>query len=300
MKEPRNGRIRVAASQYYIRPVQNFEQFAEQVASVVETAADYKCRLLVLPEYFTLQLVSLHDTRRPFSEQIHDVAAYLPRYLELMRDMAKRHDLYVVGGSIPVKDDASDALYNDSYIFSPSGGYDVQGKLHMTRFESEDWGVSPRSRLKVFETDFCKLAVAICYDVEFPEIVRAAAVAGAQVLAVPSSTDNRYGYLRVRYCAHARTIENQLYVVQVPTVGGLPRVPDVSLNYGQAAILTPSDFAFARDGVLAEGVLNQEDVVVGELDLRLVDESRSFGTVLPLNDSHRTMELTREIDVVSL
>src|SRR5690606_22604124 len=156
-----------------------------------------------------------------------------------------------------------------------------------------DWLVSPRSQLNVFETDFGKMAVAICYDVEFPELVRAAAHAGASLLVVPSDTDDRYGFLRVRYCAHARTIGNQMFVVHAPTVGGLPRVPAVSLHYGSAAILTPSDFAFARDGVLAEGLPGQEAVVVGELDLRLLDENRSFGTVLPLNDSHRTRALLK-------
>lgn len=300
MKEPRNGRIRVAASQYFIRHIKNFEQFADQVAAAVETAADYRCRLLVLPEYFTIQLVSLHDTKRPINEQIRTVAEYVPRFIELMQGLAREKDIYIVAGTIPTAEAGSDKVYNDSYFFSPSGRYGVQGKLHMTRFESEDWLVSPRSELKIFETDFGKVAVAICYDVEFPELVRAAAHEGAHLLAVPSSTDDRYGFLRVRYCAHARTIENQMYVIHVPTVGGLPRVPDVSRNYGNAAILTPSDFAFARDGVLAEGVTNQEDIVIGELDLSVIDESRTFGTVLPLNDSKRTRELLKHIETVTL
>lgn len=300
MKEPRNGHIRVAAAQYYIRPIQNFEQFADQVVAAVETAADYKCRLLVLPEYFTLQLAALHDTKRPFHEQVREVATYVPRFVELMQKLARQHDLYIAAGTIPVVDDGGDAVYNDCFFFSPSGGYDVQGKLHMTRFESEDWYVSSRSQLNVFETDFGKVAVAICYDVEFPELVRALAHEGVQMLLVPSDTDDRHGFLRVRYCAHARTIENQLYVIHAPTVGGLPRVPDIARNYGAAAILTPNDFTFARDGILAEGVLNQEDVLVGELDLRAIDESRTFGTVLPLNDSRRTRELIKELKTITL
>jgi predicted amidohydrolase len=117
---------------------------------------------------------------------------------------------------------------------------------------------------------------------------------------VPSSTDDRQGFLRVRYCAHARTIENQLYVVHSPTVGSLPSVPDVFLNYGQASILTPNDYTFARDGILAEGVLNQEMIIVGELDMTTIEESRSFGTVLPLLDSHHTKELISQLDVISL
>jgi GNAT superfamily N-acetyltransferase len=136
----------------------------------------------------------------------------------------------------------------------------------MTRWEREEWIVSPRRGLHVFETDFGKLAVAICYDVEFPEIARAAGRSGCDMLVVPSCTDDRQGFLRVRYCAQARAIENQMYVVQACTVGSLPMVPAVSLNYGQASILTPSDFRFSRDGILAEGQVNSEMMVLGDLD----------------------------------
>lgn len=300
MKYPGKDRIRVAASQYFIRPIRSFEQFADQVAAAVETAAGYLCRLIVLPEYFTLQLISLSEGKRPFHEHIRAVATYRDRFIDLMQSLARENELYIVAGTIPVLDDHSDQIYNDSYFFSPSGDFGVQGKLHMTRFEHEDWGVSARSSVKIFETDFGKVGIAICYDVEFPELVRAIAHEGVHLLAVPSNTDDRHGFLRVRYCAHARTIENQVYVVHAPTVGSLPRIADVSTNYGQASILTPSDYFFARDGILAEGTLNQEDIIIGEIDMKQIEESRTFGTVLPLNDSRRTKELISDIQVVRL
>lgn len=300
MKEPLSDRVRVAASQYFIRPIERFEQFADQVGSAVGTAAGYKCRLLVLPEYFTAQLIALTDERRPINELVRVLASYVPQFVDLMTRLATAHGIYIVAGTIPVLDEKTGDVHNDSYIFSPNGEHGVQGKLHMTRFEKEDWHVKARNRLRVFETDFGKLAVAICYDVEFPELVRALAHRGVTMLAVPSNTDDRQGFLRVRYCSHARTIENQMYVIHTGTVGGLPRVPDVSMNYGQAAILTPSDFAFAREGILAEGTINQEDMIVGELDMRTIEQSRSFGTVLPLNDSHHTEELIQHIDEVTL
>lgn len=300
MKEPLGDRLRVAASQYFIRPIERFEQFADQVESAVSTAAAYRCRLLVLPEYFTAQLISLTDIKRPIDELIRSLASFLPRFVELMAGLAKQHDIYVVAGTIPVLDEDTGTVHNDCYLFSPRGDHAVQGKLHMTRFEKEDWYVVARNRLRVFETDFGKIAIAICYDVEFPEVVRAAALKGASILAVPSYTDDRQGFLRVRYCSHARTIENQMYVVHTGTVGSLPRVPDVSMSYGQAAILTPSDFSFARDGILALGTLNQEDLVIGELDMNTIEQSRTFGTVLPLNDSYHTNELVRDVEDVVL
>ena len=170
----------------------------------------------------------------------------------------------------------------------------------MTRFEKEEWMVSPGSRLRIFECEYGKFAVAICYDVEFPEIARTAARLGAHFLVVPSCTDDRHGYLRVRYCAQARAIENQMYVIHSPTVGSLPTVPAVSLNYGQAAIYTPSDYAFSRDGLLAEGAVNQESMVIGDINLSLIEQSRLHGTVLPLRDSQTTEDLLKVVDYVKL
>jgi predicted amidohydrolase len=293
-------RIRVAALQYYIRPVQTFDQFRDQVEALVETARDYDCHLMIFPEYFTIQLLTLENVKRPIDEQVRDLTKQVPRFLELMENLAKKNRIYIVAGSILTKGDGDDTVYNDSYFFSPSGKFGVQGKLHMTRFEREDWKVSARSKLRVFETEFGKVAIAICYDVEFPEIARAAARQGAHVLMVPSCTDDRQGYLRVRYCSQARSIENHMYVVLAHTVGSLPMVPAVSLNYGQAAILTPSDFAFSRDGILAEGNINTEMVVIGELNLKTIEDQRSSGTVLPLLDSARTGEIVSQSEVVTL
>jgi predicted amidohydrolase len=293
-------RIRVASLQYFIRPVQSFEQFRDQVGGLVETAADYNCHLLVFPEYFTVQLLTLGDVKRPIGEQVRDLAKQAPRFIEMMSGLARRWKLYIAAGSIPALGDGDEPVYNQCFFFGPQGDYGMQGKLHMTRFESEDWRVSPHSSLKVFETNFGKVAIAICYDVEFPEIARAAARQGAHILIVPSCTDDRQGFLRVRYCAHARAVENQMYVIHSSTVGSLPMVPAVSLNYGQAAILTPSDFAFSRDGILAEGNFNQEMMVIGELSLKTIADSRSTATVLPLRDSQSTAELIANVEVVKL
>ncbi|MEP7364213.1 MAG: carbon-nitrogen hydrolase family protein [Acidobacteriota bacterium] len=299
MKNPFD-RIRVASLQYFIRPVAHFDGFRDQVIALVETAADYKCRLVVFPEYFTIQLLTLGDIRRPIREQVRGLAGNRDNFVELMSGLAHKHSLYICAGTIPVIENGDDCLYNDSYFFSPSGSHGVQGKLHMTRFEREEWFVSPRRSLRVFETDFGRVAITICYDVEFPEVARVAARAGANILIVPSCTDDRQGFYRVRYCAHARAIENQMYVIHSGTVGSIPMVPAVSLNYGQASILTPSDFPFSRDGILAEGNANQEMMVIGELNLKLIAESRETGSVLPLRDSEHSADVASRMEIVSL
>lgn len=291
-------RIRVASLQYFIRPVQTFEQFRDQVESLIETAKDYRCQLVVFPEYFTVQLLTLGNVKRPILDQIYDLSQQVPRFQQMMEDFARKYAIYVVAGTIPVLD--GESIYNECFMFSPGGNMGVQGKMHMTRFENEDWKVRARSQLRVFEAEFGRFAVNICYDVEFPEIARAAARQGAHILIVPSCTDDRQGFFRVRYCAQARAIENQVYVIHSGTVGSLPMVPAVSLNYGQASILTPSDFAFSRDGILAEGNPNQEMMVIGELNMETIVDARSSGTVLPLLDSTRSNEIAANVEVAIL
>jgi predicted amidohydrolase len=298
-------RLRVGALQYLIRPIRTFDEFRDQVSALIETAADYKCQLAVFPEYFTVQLLTLGDVRRPIREQVRSLADQAPRVLEMIGDLARRHNIHVVAGTIPIRDESSgdnagSIIRNVSHVFTPAGTMGLQGKLHMTRFESEEWHVSPSSGLQVFETVFGRMAVAVCYDVEFPEIARAAARLGAHILVVPSCTDDRHGFLRVRYCAQARSIENQMYVIQAATVGSLPMIPAVHLNYGQAAILTPSDMQFARDGILAEGSINQEMMVIAELNLETILQSRMHGTVLPLLDSARTAAAIADVKVCPL
>ncbi|HEX5817967.1 MAG TPA: carbon-nitrogen hydrolase family protein [Gemmatimonadales bacterium] len=293
-------RLRVSALQYFIRPVTDLTQFREQVEALVDTAADYRCQLVVFPEYFTVQLLTLGDIHRPIQEQLRFLADYEPQFVELMSGLAAKHRIHIVGGTLPVVDPESGVLHNECKVFGPGGMIGTQRKLHMTRFEDEEWMVSPGSGLRLFDAPFGRFAVAVCYDVEFPEIARAAALSGADLLVVPSCTDDRQGFFRVRYCAHARAIENQMYVVVSSTVGSLPMVPAVHLNYGQAAILTPSDFPFARDGLLAEGNYNQEMMVIGELNFATLRESRLNGTVLPLRDSTTTAAVLASVEVVTL
>src|SRR5687767_4168731 len=142
-------RIRVATLQYFIRPVERFDQFQDQVAGLVETAADYKCHLVVFPEYFTTQLLMLGNSKRPIKEQVRELSKQAPRVFAFMTDLAVRHKLYIVGGTIPVEDPKTGKLRNRCHFFSPDGDVGFQDKLHMTRFEKEEWIVEAGTRLKI-------------------------------------------------------------------------------------------------------------------------------------------------------
>lgn len=138
--------------------------------------------------------------------------------------------------------------------------------------------------LHIFETDKGKVAMIICYDIEFPELVRMAKARGADVIFCPSCTDDRHAFHRVRYTSHARTIENQVYVVVTGTVGSLPTVDFMRANFGQAAVLTPNDIPFPPRGVLVEGELNNDMLVTADLDLQLLYDVREKGSVTTWRD----------------
>lgn len=276
--------VRIAAVQYLLRQIDDWDAFENQVRFIMKAAGDYKPNFVLLPEIFTTQLLSFMDTTdiRAAVRQMHD---YTSRYKALMQELAKQWDIHLIGGSHPTLKD-NGQLLNTAYYFTPQGGIFEQDKLHRTRWEREKWNTDHGSQLRLFDTPFGKIAILICYDIEFPELSRMVCEAGADILMVPSCTDDRQGFLRVRYCCHARAIENQVYVVMTSTVGNLA-VEGLGLNYGQASIITPSDFSFARDGIAAEGTPNIEQIVVADVDLNDLVTNRENGTTIPLYDKRK-------------
>lgn len=274
-------RVRVSAIQYMLRPITGFDDFAQHVAFFVHAAKEYGSQFVLFPEFFTMQLLSYlreHDPARA----VRRLAELTPEYQALFTHLAVENDLYVIAGTHPVEDDG--LLYNAAHLFTPHGQVLQQRKVHLTRSENGPYQMARGDGFCVFDTDYGRIAILVCYDVEFPEAARLVAEAGAQLIFVPSCTDDRQGYWRVRYCAQARAIENQVYVAMTGTVGNLPHVPHMATNYSQAVIMTPSDFSFAQDGIAAEGIVNQEQLVVADVDLTLLNERRLNGTVVPLLD----------------
>ncbi|MCW5555856.1 MAG: bifunctional GNAT family N-acetyltransferase/carbon-nitrogen hydrolase family protein [Verrucomicrobiae bacterium] len=274
-------KVRVACVQYQMRRVASFAEFARQVTYFIDIASDYDSDFVLLPELFSVQLLSHVDALSP-QEAMRKLAAFTPKFTKLMVELAKRFGLTIIAGSHPVLEGGQ--LRNVCFVCLPDGSMVHQPKLHVTPNERKWWGISGGRSLAAIETPRAKIGVLICYDVEFPEAVRYLADQGAEILFVPFCTDNRQGYLRVRYCAQARAIENQIYVALAGNVGNLPDVSNMDVQYGQAAVLTPSDFAFARDGIAAEADSNEETVLVCDLDLDDLHESRGGGTVTPRLD----------------
>jgi len=269
--------VRVCAVQYRMRMITNFDDFAEHCAYFVDVASEYKCDFIVFPEMFTTQLLSFLHIKRP-AKAMRALSDFTPRYLELFTTLAIKYNINIIGGTHLTIE--NDDLYNVSYHFSRNGAIGKQYKIHITPGERRWWGVKPGSKIEVFDTDKGKVAILVCYDIEFPELARIAVRKGANILFVPFNTDERRAYMRIRYCAHARCIENGIYVVIAGCVGNLPAVTNLDIHYAQSAILTPSDIPFQRDGIAAECAPNIETVIFQDLDLKLLKKHREEGSVL--------------------
>jgi len=264
-----------------MRKVAAFSDFARQLEYFIDVAADYESDFVLLPELFTVQLLSHLNALSP-QEGMKKLAGYTKRFVKLVSRLAAKYGLTIVAGSHPVFKDGS--LLNISHICLPNGTVVEQPKLHITPNERKWWGISGGRLLAPIVTPKAKIGVLICYDVEFPEAVRHLADEGVEILFVPFCTDNRQGYLRVRYCAQARAIENQIYVAIAGNVGNLPDVVNMDVQYAQAAVFTPSDYPFARDGIAAEANANTETILVCDLDLDSLHDARNSGTVTPRLD----------------
>jgi predicted amidohydrolase/ribosomal protein S18 acetylase RimI-like enzyme len=277
----RAGRVRIAAMQYLLRPIGSFQDFATQAQFFVRSARDYGSHFVLFPEYFSMQLLSYLREPAP-ARAVRRLAQMAGDYEDLFKHLAVESRTYIIAGTHPIIQ--AGELFNAAHLFTPNGRIFRQKKVHLTQTEKGPYQMSRGHGFYLYHTDFGNIAILVCYDVEFPEAARVLAEAGAQIIFVPSCTDERQGFCRVRYCAQARASENQIYVAMAGTVGNLPEVPGMSTHYGQAAILTPSDYFFARDGIAAEGTVNQEQMVIADVDLDLLEEQRMNGTVLPLND----------------
>lgn len=291
--------VRVCATQYDQRRISTFEDFAEQIEYFANTAACYDSHILLFPEFVTSQLFTTFTRGIPLLEAVDKLAELAPRIDTLFKETAQRHHIYLVGGTTPVRTEKG--MRNIAHLYSPSGNVYTQEKLHITPSERDHWGILPGEGIKVFETSIGRLAIVICYDMEFPELARILVEHGVDIILNPFATDERKSYLRVRYCAQARAVENMVYVVMSGNVGGLSRSPSMFLNFGQAAICTPSDFAFPMNGIAAEGIVNTQTVVIADLDLGALDIQRQSASVRPLLDRrHDLYELHTKVPVEHL
>ena len=275
--------VRIATVQYQQRRIADFDAFATHVEYFVDVAAGYDSDFVVFPELMTLQLLSIGNAELSPVEAILELTKYTERVKTLFSELAVRHNINIVAGSHPTRLDGGDVRII-CYVCLRDGAVHAREKIHPTPNERAWWGIQGGDRVEAIATDCGAIGVLIDYDAQFPEVARHLADQGALLLFVPFCTDERQGYLRLRYCALARAIENQCYVVLSGNVGNLPGVHNFEIQYAQSCILTPCDFAFARDGIAADSTPNTEMVLFADLRLEDLARARNSGTVQNLKD----------------
>ncbi|ABC30755.1 predicted amidohydrolase [Hahella chejuensis KCTC 2396] len=277
---------RVGCVQWQMRQMRSAEEVLQQVEYFIDALSDYKCDVALFPEFFNAPLMGLERHANSI-DAIKYLAGFTDKMVEEISRLAVSYNINVVAGSMPVIEDGE--LYNVAYMCRRDGGVEAQYKLHPTPHEKKEWTMQGGDELTVFNTDFGKVGILICYDVEFPELARLLSDQEVEILLVPFWTDTKNGYLRVRRCAQARAIENECYVAIAGSVGNLPQVDSVDIQYAQSAVFSPSDFAFPHDAIMAETTPNTEMTLIVDLDLNKLQELQNEGSVRNYLDRRRDL-----------
>ena len=278
---PQKTTIRLGLVQWQMRSYKTLDDVFEQVEFFVDAVSDYKSDFILFPEYFNAPLMAKFNHLGE-SQAIRQLAQYTNEMRKRFVSLAISYNINIITGSMPQL--RGDDLYNVGFLCRRDGTFDTYEKIHITPDETKSWGLSGGKIIKTFDTDCAKVGVLICYDVEYPELSRIMADQGMQILFVPFLTDTQNGYSRVRICAQARAIENECYVVIAGSVGNLPRVHNMDVQYAQSGVFTPCDFAFPTDGKCAEATPNTEMILVSDVDLDLLNELHTYGCVRNLKD----------------
>jgi predicted amidohydrolase/ribosomal protein S18 acetylase RimI-like enzyme len=276
--------VRLGLIQWQMRLYKNLEELMQQAEYFVDAVSAYRSDFALFPEFFNAPLMA-DNNHLPESEAIRELAKHTPEIVQKFSELAISYNINIITGSMPeIKDGL---LYNVGYICKRDGATDRYEKLHVTPDEAKVWGMQGGNQLKTFDTDCGKIGVLICYDSEFPELSRLLADEGMDILFIPFLTDTQNGYSRVRHCAQARAIENECYVAIAGSVGNLPKVNNMDIQYAQSMVFTPCDFSFPANGIKAEATANTEMILIADVDLDLLKDLNKFGSVRNLNDRRK-------------
>lgn len=278
---PHKTSARVGLVQWGMRSFKTFDELCEQIEFFIDTVAGYRADFVLFPELFNAPLMAdfNHQTE---AEAIRSLANYTEPLRDKFIDYAVTYNINIITGSMPFI--RKGELYNVGYLCRRDGSIERYSKIHVTPNEVNAWGIVGGHKVRVYDTDAGKIGVLICYDSEFPELARLLAMDGMEILFVPFLTDTQNAFTRVKCCSQARAIENECYVCIAGSVGNLPKVHNMDIQYAQSAVFTPADFAFPTNAIKTEATPNTEMVLVADLDLDVLKKLRLQGSVRNLSD----------------
>ncbi len=251
-----------------------------KAAQLIKKIAIEKPDIVILPEMFSCPYISSNFPL--YAEEEGDYS------FNFLSDLAKTNKIYLVAGSIAEKD--SDKIYNTSYIFDRKGQMiGKHRKVHLfdidiknkQRFKESDT-LSAGNEVTVFDTEFCKIGLCICYDFRFPELARLMVNNGAKAIIVPASFNMTTGPAHWHTMFRSRAIDNQVF-----TIGCSPARDYNSsyVSYGHSLIVSPF-------GEVLTELKDDESLTTYSIDLNYVDQVREE---LPLLN-HRRNDLYELIE----
>jgi predicted amidohydrolase len=277
--------VSIAACNFNVRPVSSFDEFAHHVRGLLDKAQG--ADLVLFPELLTVELFTTYpDWREASTAELTRLDDHTVQYRELFSSEAKERSQFILGGSHLLRED--ERYVNVGHLWEPDGTLHTHTKTHIFPAES-DWSTEEGDALEVIELPFAMVAMNICYEAEIPECAATAVEQGAEIILCPSFTFTEYGFWRVRHCAQARAIENQVYFVHCCT-GGEPGAP-LPNGFARSSILSPCDLPWTPDGIVAQADPNVEMVVRGQVDIDKLYENRENGAAPTFRDRRRRAEL---------
>ncbi|MGD9569470.1 MAG: carbon-nitrogen hydrolase family protein [Sedimentibacter sp.] len=235
----------------------------ENAVKLIEKVSKEGADIAVLPEMFCCPYDNSYFKK--FSEE-HSGPAYTR-----MSQAAKETGIYVVAGTIPELE--NDLVYNTSYVFDRNGIQIARHrKMHLFdidvkggQYFKESDTFTPGRDVTVFETEFCKIGLAVCYDIRFPELARLMAKEGAEVLIYPAAFNMTTGPAHWELSFRARALDNQSYTIGVSPA----RDMEASYHsYGNSIVASPW-------GNIVNSLDEKEGYIIQEIDLDYVKKIRA-------------------------
>ena len=273
---------KIATCQYQIEKLADWDSYTAKIEALIGKAKHEGAALVLLPEYAGIEIVCAQfATDKALIETIQPL---IGKYIVFYKALAQRYQLYLQPGTI-IEKIAPNKYVNRAYFFAPNGLHSHQDKLQLTEYEKSTQILCPGEKQHLFDTALGKIGIAICYDSEFPEIVRRLVHAGATLILVPSYTTTLSGYNRVFLSCRARAIENQCYIAVAYVVNSVDLSIEPEDTFGRAGILSPADTSFPDDGIIVQGTMNQVEMVIADLEFKKITSIRQYGQVHPFEDS---------------
>ncbi|MBV1838858.1 carbon-nitrogen hydrolase family protein [Acetobacter estunensis] len=273
--------LRLGVLAWKVENIASLDDYAQHLDRLVAEGAR-EADLLLMPEYACMEAAHAIIQQPDPAAELHAICTHSDTILDIMREAAKKYAVWLMPGTLPRPE--TEGIRNRAPLISPNGTVAFQDKRVMTRFETESWGVRAGNPPGVFETPWGLIGTSVCYDSEFPMLVRAQVEAGAWLILVPTCTDSPHGFNRVKISAQARALENQCFVAVSPTVGDAPWLATLDENRGCAGVYGPVDRGFPDDGVIVEGTPDTGGWVFATLSPNSLSEVRENGAVRNYRD----------------